>query len=43
MRQALAAVNAEQRKPTEADAPPLSTFPKTRAARAALRYDREQR
>jgi len=37
MRQALAAVNAERRKPTEADAPPVSTFPMTPAAREALR------
>lgn len=31
---------SKQRPPTEADAPPLSTFPVTRAARAALRYAR---
>jgi hypothetical protein len=28
--------HAPARKPTEADRPPLSTFPLTRAARAAL-------
>ena len=36
MREALAALDAELRRPTPADAPPPSTFPMTRAAKAAL-------
>jgi hypothetical protein len=35
MKQALDAATAEKRKPTEADRPPLSTFPLTPAAKAA--------
>jgi hypothetical protein len=31
------------RRPTEADAPPVSTFPLTKAAREALRLAREAR
>lgn len=31
---------AERRAPTEADAPPVSTFPSTPASREALRLDR---
>lgn len=32
-----------RRKPTEADRPPPSIFPVTKAARAALRYTKESR
>lgn len=34
--------HAERRAPTDADRPPVSTLPMTRAARAAVRAYREQ-
>ena len=40
---ALKMAHAPARKPTEADAPPLSTLPMTRAARAALELSRGKR
>lgn len=40
MKQALMALKAQRRKPTEADRPPPSLFPMTPAAREARRLSR---
>jgi hypothetical protein len=40
LREAIRMAGLAPRKPTEADRPPVSTFPKTRAALEALRYSR---
>lgn len=40
---ALDALEAPTGQPTDDDAPPISTFPMTRAARAALDYEREKK
>lgn len=43
MNQALRARTLPKRKPTPDDAPPLTTFPMTKAAAEALRLDRAKR